>query len=221
MNTQLIPLLICLAFSCKSKAEPAEGNIHYETKTLAFIKDDESSPLGFWETNVEYPLLPEVNAAYKKVNEAITKIAEEFTCDNGKGDKEFRAEVTLLNADIMSLKYSDSWYCEGMANTQGRTGSAIFNLANGNEIKVDDELSGDRSNLEKRIRDDFIQSIKNKGVDCPEPKPAYSYLTDNDIVFVNYSDQGDSVQCEVEARIPHTVVASFVKRSSVLSKLIK
>jgi hypothetical protein len=221
MKIQLIPLLITLALSCKSNADPVEGNIHYETKTLAFTKDDESSPLGFWETNVEYPLLPEVNAAHKKVNEAITKIAEEFTCDNGKGDKEFLAEVTLLNADIMSLKYSDSWYCEGMANTQGRTGSAIFNLANGNEIKVDDELSGDRSNLEKRIRDDFIQSIKNKGVDCPEPKPAYSYLTDNDIVFVNYSDQGDSVQCEAEARIPHTVVASFVKRSSVLSKLIK
>lgn len=221
MKIQLIPLLITLALACKSNADPVEGNIHYETKTLAFTKDDESSPLGFWETNVEYPLLPEVNAAHKKVNEAITKIAEEFTCDNGKGDKEFLAEITLLNADIMSLKYSDSWYCEGMANTQGRTGSAIFNLANGNEIKVDDELSEDRSNLEKRIRDEFIQSIKNKGIDCPEPKPAYSYLTDNDIVFVNYSDQGDSVQCEVEARIPHTVVTSFVKRSSVLSKLIK
>jgi hypothetical protein len=219
MKMRLTIILIFFAFSCRPNAEPAKDDIHYETKTIAFTKDDESSPLGFWETNVEYPLLLEVNPAHKKVNEAITKIAEEFTCDNGKGDKEFLAEITLLNADIMSLKYSDSWYCEGMANTQGRTGSAIFNLANGNEIKVDNELSEDRSKLEIRIRDDFIQSIKNKGVDCPEPRPAFSYLAKNEMVFVNYSDDEDSVQCEVEARIPSTEFRKFVKTGSELSKL--
>lgn len=124
---------------CTLNAAPVTGTAGYETQTISFTKKDETSPLGYWETHIEYPELSGSSESIRAINAAIAKTAAEYQCDENNGDKEFHAEITLLNKQLISLRFSDSWYCAGMPNTQGRTGTMTYSLIDGQQIEIERE----------------------------------------------------------------------------------
>ena len=119
----------------------ATSILTYTTKTTSFIIKDDNSPIGHWETNIQYPELSGNSASINAINASIAKIATEFKCANNKGEKHFQAEITLLNKELISLKYSDSWYCAGMPHTQGRTGAMTYSLIDGKQIDFEHETA--------------------------------------------------------------------------------
>ena len=135
------------------------------------IKND-SAPLGHWEINIEYPILNGTTPAIAKINTAIANAASEFQCEENNGDKQFTAEITVLNSNILSLKYTDSWYCAGMPQTEGRVGAMTFNLATGAMIVFDNEVrSSETKKLNKNINAGLEKALIKKEVsdECPTP----------------------------------------------------
>ena len=118
----------------------ATSNLAYTTKTTSFTIKDDDSPIGHWETSIQYPELSGNSASINAINASIAQVATEFKCDN-KGEKHFQAEITLLNKKFVSLKYSDSWYCAGMPHTQGRTGAMTYSLIDGKQIDFEHEMA--------------------------------------------------------------------------------
>jgi hypothetical protein len=212
-------LLIPLLCSCKPNAEPATNDVGYKIKTTFFTNEDETSPLGYWETKIEYPELSSNDHPFKQINTAISHTATEFQCDESKGDKQFSAEVTLLNEKIISLKFSDSWYCAGMPHSQGKTGALTFNLETGEKVSIEKEIKNDmKKELDRKLSSGLKQALKIKQVDgeCPLPDVGYFYSTKTDIVFVNKSDDQEVIQCEVEFKIAYSEIKKYLKETSVL-----
>jgi hypothetical protein len=212
-------LLIPLLCSCKLNAEPATSEARYKMKVISFNKEDDTSPLGYWETKIEYPELLGNHDSIKQINADISHIATELQCDENKGDKQFGAEVTLVNEKIISLKFSDSWYCAGMPHSQGKTGALTFNLKTGERVSIEKEI---KKNMEKefdqKLSSGLAQALKTKQVngECPLPDLGYFYSTKTDIVFVNKSDDQEAIQCEVEFKIANSEIKKYLKDNSIL-----
>lgn len=212
-------LLIPLLCACKPNAQPSTTELAYENKTISSTKEDDLSPTGFWETAIDYPAILGSSVAIQKINEDIYKTAIEYQCDDGSGDKQFKAEVTLLNNKMISLKYTDSWYCAGMPNSQGRTGALTYELKNGKKIEFLDQLEKSKTGkLMEKISSGLDQALIEKQVneECPSPSMGYFYSSDTKITLVNKSDSIEAPQCEVEYEISFNEIKEYLKDDSIL-----
>lgn len=220
MMIRYLVLLVPLLCSCKPNAQQHFDEIKYQQKKTAFTQEDNSSPMGYWEVHIEHPEFTGTNVAVKKINAAITTISTEFQCDNNKGDKQFIAEVTLLNTKIISLKYTDSWYCVGMPQPEGRSGGMTFNLATGSLITFDNEIKRSTANhLTTQVTAGLEKALIEKEVndECPTPTISYVYLTEENIVFVNSSNDETTIQCEVDYKISRNNIKKYLKPESLFN----
>ncbi len=218
ITLRILAFLIPLLCSCKPNAEPILKEETYETKTIFFTREDDASPMGHWKTNIEYPVILNNSPTIKKINASILQMTTEFQCDDQNGDKQFHAEVTLTNGKIFSLKFSDSWYCPGMPYTKGRTGAITYNLKTGEEIEINNEIERSMSvELNKKLNSGLTKALKIKQIEegCPT-ESGYFYLTRHDVVFVNKSDDQETLQCEVEFRINREEMKKYITENSAL-----
>ena len=216
---RLAILLIPLLCSCKPNAETITSQVVYEEKTTSFTKEDDSSPLGYWETNIILPKLSGDGLIIQEINNAISQTATEFQCEDNKGDKQFESEVTLINKKFISLKFSDSWYCAGMPNTQGRTGALTYSLQTGKPLEIEKEIAPSHKNeFNQALTSGLQQALKAKQVDeeCPAPTLGYFYLAESEIVFINNSNTEETIQCEAEFKLTNNEITKYLKEGSPL-----
>lgn len=117
-------------------AEKTDPSKAYEMKKINKTVDDELSPLGFWEINLEYPILiSSNNPIIDALNKKIEVLSVQYSCEDNRGDKQFNASVTYTNNLVTSIHFTDSWLCAGMPHSDGRIGSITFDHQSGNDVK--------------------------------------------------------------------------------------
>ena len=211
----IIPALI----SCKPNAEHLNEGQPFSIEKISNQKEDDLSPTGVWETDIQYPQISKLNELTKKINREIEFLTTEFQCDESNGDKNFTATVTLATENLISIKFVDSWYCAGMPRSDGRTGALTYALNTGELININHELkSSTVVSFMENLNAKFKKALNEKGVlnDCPEPDLGYFYLTNEGIAFINESNNSETIQCEVEVFINSNEMKKYLKENSPL-----
>jgi len=217
---QYIFLIIALLSVNKSNAE----TILHEQKISSHSVQDEMSPLGFWETQIEYPIFanPSKNAAITAINTDISLIAEKYHCDDDKGDKQFTASITFLNESVTSLQYTDTWLCAGMPHPDGRIGAITYNIKTGKSISLADEVIKDtKEDFSQKIITQLNQALKTKVSDdtCEQVSNwSYFYLTTTGITFSYAADDYSESHCTSEAQISTSDIQKYLNKDSILSR---
>lgn len=231
-----LPLFVAMVSCSKSseQATPAETAVHsaknseqadaifYYVEVKEKITSD-TSPLGYWEKVLRYPLLVKDFRAPVKtlINDSVMQLTNKYKCDTD-GDQTFEAEVTMVNAALIGFKYNAMWLCDTMPRPDSTVGAVTYDLETGAELKLVDEVIDKTAadNLRKMIVSKFNQLINDKnqsGANCPPPAPSdIFYLHDQSMVFrAEYPDHADSA-CEVEVAVSLTELKGFFKSSSKL-----
>lgn len=219
-------LIIALLSTCNSNAETPvaekKAQAQHEQKIISHKIQDEMSPLGFWETRIEYPILVDSsnNAALEAINREISLLAEKFRCDDNKGDKQFTASITFLNSSLVSMPYTDTWLCAGMPHPDGRTGAITYDIKTGAKIALTDELiASAKANFSQKIILQLNKTLKAKenGEDCAEVfKWSYFYLTTTGMVFAHAPDDYSESNCAVEIKISNKEILQNLNGDSIL-----
>lgn len=219
---QYIFLTIALSSVNISTAE-THAALH-EQKIISRTVQDEMSPLGFWETQIEYPIFvdPSKNAALTAINNDISLTSEKYHCDDDKGDKQFTASITFLNEYVASLQYTDTWLCAGMPHPDGRTGAITYNIKTGKSIALADELiQSTKEEFSQKIIAQLNQALKTKGSDdtCGQVSNwSYFYLTATGTVFAYAADDYSESHCTSEVRITIKDMQQYLNKDSILSR---
>jgi hypothetical protein len=219
---QFIFLIIALLCVGKSNAETYTA-VH-EQKIISHSVRDEMSPLGFWETQIEYPIFvdPSKNAALKTINSEVSLIAEKYRCDNDKGDKQFTASITFLNESVVSIQYTDTWLCAGMPHPDGRLAAITYGIQTGKPIALADELIDSKKNdFFQKIITQLNQALKTKESDdtCGQVSNwDYFYLTETGIAFAYAPDDYSESHCTSEVQISTKDMQEYLNKNSILSQ---
>jgi hypothetical protein len=219
-------LIIPLLGACKPNAETYEVkkglSISHEQKIISKTVEDEMSPLGYWETHIEYPILKESkkNASLGKINNATSTIANKFRCDDDKGDKQFKAAVTLLNETVTSIQFTDTWLCAGMPHPDARTGAVTYNIKTGELVSIDDELIDSiKAEFSQNIVNRINRTLKTEESDgsCKQASTwSHFYLVKNGLVFVYAPDEYSEQHCISEIKIDIKEVQPYLNKESIL-----
>jgi hypothetical protein len=219
---QYIFLMIALSSVNISTAE-THAALH-EQKTISHSVQDEMSPLGFWETQIKYPIFvnPAKNSALETINSEITLIAEKHRCDDDKGDKQFIGSITFLSESVVSIQYADTWLCAGMPHPDGRIGAVTYNMKTGKTITLADELiEGTKEEFSQKIITQLNQTLKTKGSDdtCGQVSNwSYFYLTATETVFTYAADDYSESHCTSEVQINIKDMQQYLNKDSILSR---
>lgn len=211
-------LIIALLSAGKLKAEM------YEQKIIPRSVKDEISPLGVWETRIEYPIFvdPSKSAGLTAINHEISLIAEKYHCDDDKGDKQFTASITFLNDSVVSIQFSDTWLCAGMPHPNGRLGAITYSIQTGKPITLTDELIDSKKNdFSQKIITQLNQALKTRddADTCAQALNwSYFYLTETGIVFSHTPDDYSELYCTSEFQIPTNDMQHYLNKDSILSR---
>lgn len=196
----------------------------HEQKIISRTVQDEMSPVGFWETQIEYPIFvnPAKNSALKTINSEITLIAEKYRCDDDRGDKQFTGSITFLSESVVSIQYTDTWLCAGMPHPSGRIGAVTYNIKTGTQIALADELiQSTKEEFSQKIIAQLNQALKTKGSDdtCGQVSNwSYFYLTATGTVFAYAADDYSESHCTSEVRITIKDMKQYLNKDSILSR---
>lgn len=219
-------ILIPLLSACKPNAETPAANkkaeAPHEQKIISRTVQDEMSPLGFWETQIEYPIFvnPSKNAALTAINSDISVVAEKYHCDDDRGDKQFMASIAYLSEFVVSMQYTDTWLCAGMPHPDGRAGAITYNIKTGKPITLADELIDSAENdFSQKIITQLNQGLETKESDnsCEQVSSwSYFYLTETGIAFTHSSNDYSESHCTIEIQISTKDMQKYLNKSSVL-----
>lgn len=221
-------LLIPLLSACEPNAETTStdkkaGALH-EQKIISRTVQDEMSPLGFWETHIEYPIFTNTSksAALTEINNDISLMTEKYHCDNDKGEKQFTASITFLNDSVVSIQFADTWLCEGMPHPDGRLGAITYSIQTGKSITLMDELiDSKRKDFSQKLIAQINQALKTKVDDdtCAQALNwSYFYLTKTGIAFVYTADDYSESHCTSEVQIYTEDMQQYLNKDSILSR---
>jgi hypothetical protein len=182
-----------------------------------------SAPGGSWVVSLRYPQIDSgVPAEVRRnINSAIEATTKEYACKT-PGDQQFKAEITKIDAKLMSMKYEAMWMCSSMPSPGSKIGGLTYDLGSGHKIDLDNELNDTGGGeLDRLISKQTRAAIRKKlGSDasyCPEPQSAHEFfLEDRTIVFVGMFPSHADAACEVEVSMPLAQVESYLRKGSVL-----
>lgn len=208
-----------------NKADTVVGGITYKiVKQKKNIPDDDS-PMGSWTIDKTYPVFQ--SSKNKRLagmlNSAIKKTVQQFKCINGKGDETFNSQVSLLSANIFSMKYSAMWMCDVMPHPDSADGALNFNLKKMRMIVLKDEFINKRSyqtvtaNILKKLNSKIQKISKANQANCPHADKLGWFIIDKDLITFS-SPETSHVQsaCQVSASVSRKSLAEYLKRGSVL-----
>ena len=86
------------------------------------------SPMGFWETRLQYPSIdPDSTVDTDPINKIIIDFVGSFECDDG-GDQTFTGKITRLDTNMLVMSYESMWMCESMPSPDYEVGTATIDL---------------------------------------------------------------------------------------------
>lgn len=220
----LIPLLSACEPNAETLATDKKAEALHEQKIISRKVQDEISPLGFWETQIEYPIFtdPSKSAELTAINNDVSLMAEKYHCDDDKGDKQFTASITFLNDSVVSIQFSDTWLCAGMPHPDGRIGAITYSIQTGKPITLTDELIDSKKNdFFQKITTQLNQALKTKedADTCAQALNwSYFYLTEKGIAFAYATDDYSESHCTSEVQIHTKDMQQYLNKDSILSR---
>lgn len=220
----LVPLLSACEPNAETPATDKKAGAPHEKKIISHTVQDEMSPLGFWETHIEYPIFTDSSksAALTAINDDVSLMTEKYNCDDDKGDKQFTASITFLNDSVVSIQFTDTWLCAGMPHPDGRLGAITYSIQTGKPITLTNELiDSKRNDFSQKIITQLNQALKIKedADTCAQALNwSYFYLTKKGITFAYTTDDYSESHCTTEIQVHTKDLQQYLNKDSILSR---
>lgn len=214
--------LLLLLSACKPSStlqvSDAQGQTQYQQHTLSTRLDDPASPRGYRETHIEYPVLDTQgpHSPLNHINHHIAQMSQEVWCEQGKGDKHFKASVLFMNERLVSLLFSDTWMCASMPHREDREGAITYNRQTGQPLSLVDEI---KKNKYRALIAELNQRLEQhwQDDDCPtEAQWEHFYAIEKGVVFLYSPSDYAASHCKREVKLDSHELEPYLKAHSIL-----
>lgn len=206
----------------KLNNNPADYQQIVEEKTIK----DESSPMGYWEISLSYPIItggfPESIKA--KVNNAIKEHVGKYGCSD-LGDHAFVSATKYFDKELLSMAYETIWMCSTMPAPDSASGALTFNLLTGEPLLLSDEFIDNKASIEffsmlaEKIKSQRLVLQTQNEIDCPDISThSYFYKTKGAITLVAEAPFESDAGCTIEIEFGSSEMKRFFKADSLLLK---
>jgi len=179
--SQLI-LLTSIVFCCSCSAGEDQGTpVTAETYVHSEKATDSSSPVGYWTTEVSYPVFSGKNEAQEvadQLNHKLESFMARHQCSDG-GDESFEAEVHTLEENLVSIRYVAMWSCAAMPSPASKEGAITVALPSLEDIDLERQIS-DSARYEtflKKVEALYVSEMTKKGRVEACPFSGWEYYT--------------------------------------------
>lgn len=206
------------------KSTGAAGQFEYELRTEEASVLDDRFPFGYWEVTRVYPeILSETHPSVAEAaNGRISALIDQYRCD-GLGDQSFRTQEVYLGTGILSIAYEATWMCASMEAPDGESGSLNLDLADGTDVKLEDQFRGPsdyaqfRSQAVQELNRELENQVAESGEPCPQVRAFSGFHTDGtDLTVSSMSDQEGFAACHVRVSFPLKSLERQLRADSVL-----
>lgn len=200
------------------------GQFEYELRTEEASVLDDRFPFGHWEITRVYPeILSESHPSVAEAaNGRIAALIDQYRCD-GLGDQSFRTQEVYLGPGLLSIAYEATWMCASMETPDSESGFLNLNLADGSEVKLEEQFRGPsdyaqfRNRAVQELNRELEDQVSDSGEDCPEVRAFNGFHTDGtDLTVSSLSDRQGSAACNVHASFPLQSLEGKLRADSVL-----
>ncbi len=222
MKTTFFMIFFLLASCGQASDSPAERSQKTPTLSFEVFRQQEeipapSSPFGFWEKSIQYPIFEssDKKELATSINLTLRTLVEKYQCKN-TGDQTFSANVMHQGASVLSVTYEAMWMCPPMPHPDSTAGAINIDLRNGEEIVWRNQLQ------DQAAEENFLKLLAKERQEVVEAEECrlpsefdYFYVAENELRFVFQADTHSEV-CTVTVTIDRDTAGQFFTPSSAL-----